>query len=275
MGVDITSWNPRGLGVWFNLYAKVLDINEWVAPGSNNARAICPDMEIIPSNCIRGHCFLMSQCKCSSLSPWVLYRWLSHGKPRCITALSKIAGWSSGKVYSHCWPPISSTQSLASPHCQTIFLSMAHSSTIKSSPLLNAASEMVHLTLLTPRSLCDSRVGRRYSLHSLKSASVSQPWSPAPDPSSNVALNPDPLLIVDPGAPDPDGPWYRGRFDTDNPFAQSSWRYFLNCRGINLPLIFNFRSFTNLLVSSASILTSPLAYLDNWVNLWSYWETFI
>jgi len=48
MGVDTTNWNPRGSDVWFNLYAKVLDMNEWVAPGSNNVREICPDMEIIP-----------------------------------------------------------------------------------------------------------------------------------------------------------------------------------------------------------------------------------
>jgi len=33
-------------------------------------------------------------------------------------------------------------------------------------------------------------------------------------PFRNVALNPDPLLLVDPGATDPDGPWYRGRFNT-------------------------------------------------------------
>ena len=107
--------------------------------------------------CIRGHCFLMGQHKCSFLSLWLLYRWLGHDRPRCIIRLSEIAGWSSRRVYFLSLPPISSTQSLAFSHYRTIFLQMPLFSTIITSSLLNAASEMVHLTLLTPRSLCVSR----------------------------------------------------------------------------------------------------------------------
>jgi len=72
--------------------------------------------------CIRGHCFSMGQCKCSSLSPWLLYRWFSHSRSRCITGLPKITGWSPRRVYSYSWPPTSSTRPLASAHHRTIFL---------------------------------------------------------------------------------------------------------------------------------------------------------
>jgi len=42
-----------------------------------------------------------------------------------------------------------------------------------------------------------------------------------------------------------------------------------------MPRIYNFRPFTNLFVLSTSLFTKASAYLDNWVNLWSYWDTFI
>ena len=118
-----------------------------------------------------GHCILVGQRKCFSLSLWLLYRRLSHSWLRCITGLSEIADWSSRRFYFHCWPPISSIRPLASPHYWTIFLQISYSSTIITSHFLNVVSKIVCFTLLTLRGLCDSRMRHRCSLCSLRSGS--------------------------------------------------------------------------------------------------------
>ena len=149
----------------------------------------------------------------------------------------KNVGWSPKGVYYHCWPPISSTRPLTFPIYRTIFLQMPYSSTIITSLFLRAVSEMVYLTLLTLRGLCDSGWDENV-VYALWKVFLFLNHDPLPliySPLRKAASNPDLLLLVDLGATDLDGPWFRGCFGTDSPFTQSSQ---LSCISISTSRVF-------------------------------------